>query len=164
MSAPQQKVGEEDVRKRRKITAKEKMEKREEDLFSLAKGIYIKWKGREIMREDPNIIKKNAEEEAERRWETETDEVTQLYQKTAVIENKTEGVKRKEDWHPYLLFCKEHREELKVEGHNGNELMSMLSTKWKDLSDGEKLRYSEIAKENKRRDLGDDAEKIKNEH
>ncbi|KAL7717865.1 HMG box domain-containing protein [Entamoeba marina] len=135
MSTPQQKVGEEDI------------------LISL---------------------KKNAEEEAERRWETETDEVTQLYQKTAVIENvllgedgyllkrkKTEGVKRKEDWHPYLLFCKEHREELKVEGHNGNELMSMLSTKWKDLSDGEKLRYSEIAKENKRRDLGDDVGKIK---
>ncbi|BFU18316.1 high mobility group box domain containing protein [Entamoeba histolytica HM-1:IMSS-B] len=159
-------------KKRKKITVKEKNERREGELTDLARGIYMKWKGRELVRENPTLTMKIAEERALELWETEQEDVIQTYFKTAIIENvllgeegysikkkKNDGMKRKEEWHPYLLFCKEHREELKQEGVSGNEVMTMLSDKWKALSEDERSHYSELAKENKKRDLGDEEEK-----
>ena len=161
-------------KKRKKVTMKEKNERRETELSELARSIYIKWKGREFHKENPTISIQDCEKKAASQWVEEPDEVVQVYYKTAVMENvllgeegflykkkKNEGSKRKEDWHPYLLFCKQHREELKQEGVSGNEVMSMLSEKWKALPEEERRRYAEIAKENKKRDLGDDYEEEK---
>ena len=156
-------------KKRKKTTMKEKNERRDNEIADLAKAIYIKWKGKEIHKENPTSPLIECEKRASLNWDNEPDEVTQVYFKTAVMENvllgddcgmykkKTKEVnKRKEDWHPYLLFCKEHREELKNDNVSGNDVMTMLSEKWKSLPDEERARYGMIARENKKRDLGDD--------
>ncbi|ELP90028.1 hypothetical protein EIN_403620 [Entamoeba invadens IP1] len=158
--------------KRKKATNKEKSERREGELNDLAKAIYMKWKGREYLREAPTLTMKQAEERASAVWDTEPEDITQRYYKTAIIENvllgedgylfkkkKNDGMKRKEEWHPYLLFCKQHREELKQEGVSGNEVMAMLSDKWKSLTEEERGNYAEQARINKQRDLKIDDKK-----
>ena len=161
-------------KKRKKITLKEKNERRDMEIADLAKSIYIKWKGREIHKENPAVSILECEKRAAMNWDAETDDVTQAYFKTALMENvllgeetymfkkkKAEGSKRKEEWHPYLLFCKEHREELRSQNVSGNDVMTILSEKWKALPEEERARYAGIAKENKRRDLGDEEDEAK---
>jgi hypothetical protein len=66
---------------------------------------------------------------------------------------KADTSRRKEEWHPYLLFCKMKREELQAQGISGNAIMKQLSHMWKNLSEKDKQRFVETAKENKRKDL-----------
>ena len=66
---------------------------------------------------------------------------------------KADTSKRKEEWHPFLLFCKEHRDGVLKEGYTGSSVMSVLSARWKELPKADQDRYKTLARENKKRDL-----------
>ena len=97
----------------------------------------------------------------ERRWKKESNDIVKLYLKAAMLENamlgenevmvrkKKKETKIREECHPYLLFCKEHREEL-ANGYNGKDVLSVLSDMWKKLDPVEKEKYTEKAKRNKK--------------
>ncbi|ELP93344.1 hypothetical protein EIN_057290 [Entamoeba invadens IP1] len=145
--------------KRRRTEHKPRGDHREENLKEIAQEIYIRWKTRKLIRER-NYDDDRAEKKAEKRWRKETAEVTRLFYKAAILENtmlgddetigkkKKKEAKIKEDCHPYLLFCKEHREELSSK-YNGKEVLTILSEMWKKLDPLEKNRYVESAKKNK---------------
>ena len=114
-------------------------------------------RGEEVQPFDPEIYSKKMA----KRWRKESSEVTRLFIKAALLEHamlgedeilvrkKKKEAKIKENCHPYLLFCKEQREELGSR-YNGKEILSVLSDMWKKLSSEEKAQYAEKAQKNKR--------------
>ncbi|KAL7712568.1 HMG box domain-containing protein [Entamoeba marina] len=118
----------------------------------ITKAIYIRWKTNKLVNERQMDLAK-AKTKALSKWKKITDEKKQQYYKIACIEchllNDGDAIKRKEECHPYLLFCKEHRDEVKAQGNNGNEVMKILSNKWNALSPKERKAYKDKATENK---------------
>ena len=86
-----------DVMKKRKMTMKERNEKKEEEIEEMARDIYMKWKKR--LNEKKGV--KKTEEELAEEWLSESDDIKALYLKTANIEdifiNETCILKRKKD-------------------------------------------------------------------
>lgn len=145
---------------------------REELLKELAEEIYIRWKVKKmkekhekemkdkLMEEKLEFDELKAEKKAEKRWRKETADTTRLFYKAAMLENtmlgddemlfrkKKKEAKIKEDCHPYLLFCKEHREQLGNK-YNGKEVLTLLSDRWKKLDQTERNKYIDMAKKNK---------------
>ena len=162
-------------RKPRKKRTDTKPEQRDEQLKDLALEIYIRWKLRKMQEKHFKDVQERiergeevvefAEEQSikkiERRWKKESADVVKLYLKAAMMENamlgedvvmvrkKKKETKIKEECHPYLLFCKEHREEI-ANGYTGKDVLSVLSDMWKKLDPVEKEKYAEKAKKNKR--------------
>ncbi|EKE40032.1 hypothetical protein ENUP19_0209G0005 [Entamoeba nuttalli] len=146
-------------KERKKRKGDHKSDRREEMLKEIAQEIYIRWKVRKLLREQSYDVER-AEKKAERRWRKETADVTRLFYKAAIMENtmlgdeeslgrkKKKEAKIKEDCHPYLLFCKEHREQLGTK-YNGKEVLTILSEMWKKLDPVEKDKYNLLAKKNK---------------
>ena len=141
---------------------KDRVEKRpkvEEEIKRISQEIYIRWKSNKLMRER-NYTHEQAIHKSEERWKKESAEVTRLFYKAAVIENtilgdedittrkKKRETKRKENQHPYLLFCKENREEV-AKKFKPKEVLTELSKMWKALSEDEKQKYIVMAKRNK---------------
>ncbi|KAL7714617.1 hypothetical protein QTN25_007920 [Entamoeba marina] len=134
-------------------------EHREDMLKEIAQEIYIRWKVRKLVKER-GYNEERAEKKAEKRWKKETADVTRLFYKAAIMENTMLGdedvftkkrkkeAKIKENCHPYLLFCKEHREQLSNK-HNGKDILTILSSMWKKLDPSEKAKYVDSAKRNK---------------
>ena len=102
----------------------------------------------------------------EKKWKKISSENKMLYEQLAYIEmvflgnfcvmkkkRKQDTSRRKEDWHPYLLFCKQNRENVISEGISGSSVMKKLSFLWKNLSEKEKEKYVIEAKQNKQKDL-----------
>nr|BAN41473.1 hypothetical protein [Entamoeba invadens] len=136
-----------------------RVDRHEENLKEIAQEIYVRWKTRKLVKERSYDLER-AEKKAEKRWKKETAEVTRLFYKAAIMENTVLGdeesigkkrkkeAKIKEDCHPYLLFCKEHRDELSAK-YGGKEVLSVLSEMWKKLGPEEKNKYIEVAEKNK---------------
>ena len=112
------------------------------------------------------LSEEETERKMEKKWKKLPHDVKMIYDQLAYIENallsdtvtikkkrKADTSRRKEEWHPYLLFCKMKREELQAQGITGNAVMKQMSQMWKNLNEKDKQRYIETAKENKRKDL-----------
>ena len=147
--------------KGKRMTLKEKEDEQEQERLEIAKMIYIRWKIRKLMQEKQMTIEK-ARQKALLKWGKMDEEKMLKFYRIASIEchmlnedecygkkKKIDVSKRKEEHHPYLLFCKDHRDKVKSEGHSGNEVMKVLSEMWKELPEEIKNKYREIAKVNK---------------
>ena len=106
-----------------------------------------------------------ANEKAEQMWAEETEDLRDLFRRAAVVQDimlgnamgkkrrqgKSEYAQNRAEYNPFLLFCKDHRENVREKGSRGKG-MSTLSSMWKDLPEEEKGKYLDLAKANKAKD------------
>ena len=149
---------------------KKKKESNNEDVDELAQALFVYWKSREIMKEG-ECDYEEANDRAETIWKEETNEhLIETFKKAAAVQvvmlgGEYYGTKRrrqvKSDYgknrassNPFLLYCKDHKENVREKGGRGKG-MTTHSTMWKGLPEEEKLKYVEMAKTNKTKEIGD---------
>ncbi|KAL7713769.1 HMG box domain-containing protein [Entamoeba marina] len=115
--------------KKKGIREIKKRQKAEMDM--LTKEIYLMFTTRQLTKENVN----DPEKKALKLWEN------------------ADTSKRKEEWHPYLLYCKENRESVVAMGISGSDVMKKLSSMWKELSADKRNGYKERARLNKEGDM-----------
>ncbi|ELP95182.1 hypothetical protein EIN_429580 [Entamoeba invadens IP1] len=150
---------------------KKKTKKKEggyEDVEEMAQALYIYWKSRDIARSG-ECDYEEANERAEFMWKNEANEkIIDEFKKAAAVQIvmlggeyignkrkrqvKNEFGKNRAECNPFLLFCKDHRENVREKGSRGKG-MTTLSSMWKELSEDEKQRYIGRAKVNKTKEL-----------
>jgi hypothetical protein len=64
------------------------------------------------------------------------------------ISSKEKSVPKK-PLNAYMVFSLEERQRLKNDGYKGKAILSLIATKWSNLSLDEKKRYKEIAQADK---------------
>ncbi|EKE41176.1 hypothetical protein ENUP19_0172G0022 [Entamoeba nuttalli] len=144
-----------------KMTLREREESQEQEKIEIAQAIYIRWKTKKLINERL-LTPEKAKAKATAKWSKLDEDKMQKFYKVASIEchllnedgtygkrKKGDITKRKEEYHPYLLFCKENRDRVKAEGHTGNEIMKYLSNMWKAMSEDERKKYKDLAQHNK---------------
>ena len=147
--------------KQKRMTLRERQEQQEQVKLEIAQLIYIRWKVRKLLSEKQMTLEK-ARAKAQAKWNKLDEEKMTKFYRIASIEchmlNEDESLgkkkkvdisKRKEENHPYLLFCKDNRDKVRNEGHSGNDVMKVLSDMWKSLPENEKNRYIDLAKKNR---------------
>ncbi|ELP87126.1 hypothetical protein EIN_496710 [Entamoeba invadens IP1] len=140
---------------------KEREEIQEAERVEIAEAIFVRWKTRKLMKER-DIEYQTAKTKAQSKWSKLSDDKIQKFYRIATIEChllNEDGLsgkkkigdisKRKEEYHPYLLFCKENREKVKEEGFTGNEIMKHLSELWKEMPEDKKKKYQDLALQNR---------------
>ena len=155
--------------KKSKISANEEVEE-------MAQALYIYWKSRELIKTEECDDYEEANERAEILWKEETNEkVLDDFRKAAAVQivmlggevvanrkrkqNRSEYGKNRAECNPFLLFCKDHKENVREKGSRGKG-MTTLSNMWKDLPDSEKAKYIDIARENKAKELRTEADLV----
>ncbi|BFU26759.1 hypothetical protein EHI8A_002360 [Entamoeba histolytica HM-1:IMSS-B] len=135
-----------------------------EDVEEMAQALFIYWKSKELMR-SKDIQYEEANEKAELLWKDKIDDGTlELFRKAAAVQivmlggefiaqkkkkiQKCSFERNRAECNPFLLFCKDHKENVREKGSRGKG-MTTLSNMWKELPDSEKEKYLEIAKQNK---------------
>ena len=147
--------------KQKRMTVRERHDQHEQEKLEIAQMIYIRWKVRKLM-SDKQMTLEKAKAKAQAKWNKMDEEKMTKFYRIASIEchllnedesygkkKKVDISRRKEENHPYLLFCKENREKIRLEGHAGNDVMKALSDMWKSLPENEKNKYIELAKKNR---------------
>ncbi|ELP88160.1 hypothetical protein EIN_223730 [Entamoeba invadens IP1] len=151
-------------KKPRKEGVREMKKRKKEELANISREIYEMFVKRTLI--SGGMTESEAMLKIEKKWKKAGSEVKKTFEQLAFIEcsligdlavmkkkRKADTSRRKEEWHPYLLFCKMNRESLSTEGISGSTVMKKLSDTWKTLPETEKAKYCEMAKENKKRDL-----------
>ena len=150
-----------------KTKKKKKRETNNEEVEEMAQALYIYWKSRDIVK-NGECDYEEANERAEIMWKSEENEkILDDFRKAAAVQivmlggeyigNKpkrhvrSEFGKNRAECNPFLLFCRDHRENVREKGSRGKGMIT-LSSMWKDLSFEEKNRYIEKAKLNKAKD------------
>ncbi|BFU20139.1 high mobility group box domain containing protein [Entamoeba histolytica HM-1:IMSS-B] len=159
-------------KKPKKEGARELKRRKKEEIATLSKEIYTMFVKRSLLAS--GLSEEEAEKKVDKRWKKAGHEVKVVYEQLAYIESvlignaavmkkkrKADTSRRKEDWHPYLLFCKVKRDSVVNDGISGSAVMKRLSVMWKNLSDKEREKYTVLAKENKRKDLEKEANEEK---
>ncbi|ELP86913.1 hypothetical protein EIN_314720 [Entamoeba invadens IP1] len=135
-----------------------------EDVEEMAQALFIYWKSKELLRTNEYQYD-DANEKAEELWHEEADEQTlDLFRKAAAVQivmlggefvaqkkrrqAKSEMDRNRAECNPFLLFCKDHRDNVREKGSRGKG-MTTLSGMWKLLPDEEKEKYVTAAKQNK---------------
>ncbi|EAL50048.2 high mobility group box domain containing protein [Entamoeba histolytica HM-1:IMSS-B] len=149
-------------------TKKKKRDIANEDVEEMAQALYIYWKSRDIVKAG-ECDYDEANERAEIMWKNEENEkILDDFRKAAAVQivmlggeyigNKrkrqvrSEFGKNRAECNPFLLFCRDHRENVREKGSRGKG-MTTLSSMWKDLPETEKIRYVELAKTNKTKEI-----------
>ncbi|GAB1224716.1 hypothetical protein ENUP19_0216G0035 [Entamoeba nuttalli] len=136
-----------------------------EDIEELSHAVYIYWRAKEMVKTKEYEVDE-ANEKAEQMWAEETEEVRETFRRAAVVQDimlgnamgkkrrqgKSEYAQNRAEYNPFLLFCRDHRENVREKGSRGKG-MSTLSSMWKQLPDEDKERYQELAKQNKAKDI-----------
>ena len=147
-----------------KLTNKEREDQLLEQRLAIAREIFLRWKARRLQ-EKKGITPEKARKKAKERWARADSDKKTLYFRVACVEcqllkrhkavsvRRGGSLRRKEEYHQYLLFCRDNRETVKSAGFFGNEVMKELSRRWKLLDEPTKQLYHEKAQANKNRDL-----------
>lgn len=139
-----------------------------EDVEEMAQALFIYWKVKELMKTGVCQYEE-ANERAESMWRHEMDDATlDLFRKAAAVQivilggefipqkkrkhQRNDVERNRAECNPFLLFCKDHIENVREKGSRGKG-MTTLSTMWKQLTDKEKEKYVEMAKQNKNREI-----------
>ncbi|KAL7714619.1 HMG box domain-containing protein [Entamoeba marina] len=154
---------------------KKKRDSSNEEVEEMAQALFIYWKSRDIVRTGECDFDE-ANEKAELMWKEETNEHTlDAFRKAAAVQIvmlggeyvgnkrrrqvKSEFGKNRAECNPFLLFCKDHRENVREKGSRGKG-MTTLSTMWKNLTEDEKTKYVEMAKTNKSKEIKNEANEV----
>ncbi|KAL7719416.1 HMG box domain-containing protein [Entamoeba marina] len=135
-----------------------------EEIEELSHAVYIYWKAKEMVKTKEFDVD-DANEKAEQMWADENEDVRETFRRAAVVQDimlgnamgkkrrqgKSEYAQNRAEYNPFLLYCRDHRENVREKGSRGKG-MSTLSAMWKDLPESEKERYQEQAKANKAKD------------
>ena len=142
-------IKEQPEKKPKKLGVREEKRKRKEELQMLSREIFEMFMKRKYLSVD--LSDEEIERKMDKKWKKLPHDMRKVYENLAYIENtllsdnvtmkkkrKADTSRRKEEWHPYLLFCKMKRDSVVNEGITGNAVMKRLSTLWKNLSEKEK--------------------------
>ena len=69
-----------------------------------------------------------------------------------IIINIAEALQNRAEYNPFLLYCKDHRENVREKGSRVKG-MCTLSSMWKALGEEEKQKYVDMARQNKAKDM-----------
>ena len=139
-----------------------------EDVEELAHAVYIFWKAREMVKNKEFEIEE-ANNRAETMWLNENEDTRDIFKRAAVVQeimlgnvlskkkhpSKSDVSLNRANSNPFLLFCKDHRENVREKGSRGKG-MTTLSQMWKDLPQSEKDKYIKLAKDNKDKETATD--------
>ncbi|ELP88356.1 hypothetical protein EIN_227890 [Entamoeba invadens IP1] len=136
-----------------------------EEIEELSHAVYIYWRAKEMVKTKEYEVDE-ANEKAEQMWASESEDIRETFRRAAVVQDimlgnamgkkrrqgKSEFAQNRAEYNPFLLFCKDHRENVREKGSRGKG-MSTLSQMWKDLPETDKEKYQEQAKQNKAKEI-----------
>ncbi|MBS1890079.1 MAG: hypothetical protein JST59_02205 [Actinobacteria bacterium] len=134
---------EEDASKEKNQKAKPKVDKEEEEEEEGSSKSKEKAKSKEEKKAKPAKRKKEPEEEGEKSGKSHEENEEKEEKKSKSKKEKEEKVEKKEKrpTTPYFVYCSEHREQARKDHPEmkGAEIASYLASKWKALSDEQKV-------------------------
>ncbi|KAL7716808.1 HMG box domain-containing protein [Entamoeba marina] len=127
-----------------------------EEIEELSHAVYIYWRAKEMVKTKEYEVDE-ANEKAEQMWADENEDVRETFRRAAVVQDimlgnamgkkkrqgKSEYAQNRAEYNPFLLYCRDHRENVREKGSRGKGM---------NLPESEKERYQEQAKTNKAKD------------